>query len=231
MRLARFDWAAIERSLREEGYATTPPLLAARECAALARLYGDEHRFRTTIDMARYRFGVGEYRYFAEPLPPLVAALRARGYRHLAPIANRWMEALGVAERYPADLEGFRARCAERGQRKPTPLLLRYIRGGYNCLHRDLYGALAFPFQLTCVLSRAGVDYTGGEILLVEQRPRMQSRGEVITLAQGEAVIFPTRDRPVVGSRGIFRASVRHGVSRLRSGRRLSLGIIFHDAE
>jgi hypothetical protein len=230
-RLARLDWAAIERSLGERGCATTPPLLDAGECGDLAGLFADERRFRSRIDMARYRFGVGEYKYFAEPLPRIVAALRTHVYRRLAPIANRWTEALGLSERYPSDLEGYLAGCAEGGQTRPTPLLLHYTAGGYNCLHQDLYGALSFPLQLTCVLSQVGVDYTGGEILLVEQRPRAQSRGEVITLDRGEAVIFPTRHRPVAGARGIYRATVRHGVSRIRSGERTSLGVIFHNAE
>ena len=181
--------------------------------------------------MARYRFGVGEYKYFAAPLPEPVAALRTALYRRLAPVANRWMEALGSDERFPPDLGSYLARCAAQGQTRPTPLLLRYETGGYNCLHQDLYGALAFPLQVTCVLSQVGVDYAGGEILLVEQRPRAQSRGAVIILARGEAVIFPNRHRPVKGARGWFRVTVHHGVSRLHSGERLSLGIIFHDAE
>jgi hypothetical protein len=181
--------------------------------------------------MARHRFGVGEYKYFGEPLPRIVAALRRQVYPCLAPIANRWMEALGLGERYPPDLARWLATCAARGQNRPTPLLLRYAAGGYNCLHQDLYGALWFPLQLTCVLSQVGVDYTGGEILLVEQRPRAQSRGEVVTLDRGEAVIFPNRYRPVTGARGTSRATVRHGVGRVRSGQRTSLGIIFHDAE
>jgi hypothetical protein len=230
-RLARLDWSAIAESLDERGYATTPPLLDAGECAELIRIYADERRFRSRIDMARYRFGVGEYRYFAEPLPRAVAALRTHVYRRLAPIANRWAGALGLSERYPPDLGDYLDRCAASGQTRPTPLLLRYTAGGYNCLHQDLYGALAFPLQLTCVLSQHGRDYTGGEILLVEQRPRAQSRGEVITLERGEAVVFPSRHRPVAGARGTYRATVRHGVSRLHSGERTSLGVIFHDAE
>jgi hypothetical protein len=230
-RLARLDWSAIAQSLDECGYATTPPLLDAGECAELIRLYTDERRFRSRIDMARYRFGVGEYRYFAEPLPRTVAALRTHVYRRLAPIANRWAGALGLPERYPPELGDYLDRCAASGQTRPTPLLLHYTAGGYNCLHQDLYGALAFPFQLTCVLSQHGRDYTGGEMLLVEQRPRAQSRGEVITLERGEAVVFPSRHRPVAGARGTYRATVRHGVSRLHSGERTSLGVIFHDAE
>ncbi|HJQ82783.1 MAG TPA: 2OG-Fe(II) oxygenase [Candidatus Binatia bacterium] len=180
--------------------------------------------------MARYRFGVGEYKYFAAPLPAAVAALRTHVYRRLAPIANRWMTALGAADRYPPDLAAYLARCAAAGQERPTPLLLHYRAGGYNCLHQDLYGALAFPLQLTCVLSQVGEDFRGGELLLVEQRPRAQSRGDAIVLQRGEAVIFPTRHRPVRGVRGVYRATVRHGVSRLHAGERTSLGIIFHDA-
>src|SRR5947208_4889863 len=230
-RIARLDWAAIEGALDEHGYATTTPLLHADECTELTRLFSDDRRFRSRIDMARYRFGVGEYKYFAAPLPGPVAALRTELYRRLAPVANRWMETLGSAERYPSDLGTYLARCAAHGQTRPTPLLLRYTAGGYNCLHQDLYGALAFPFQVTCVLSRRGTDYAGGELLLVEQRPRAQSRAEVVVLERGEAVIFPDRHRPVAGARGTYRATVRHGVSRVTAGERVSLGIIFHDAE
>ena len=231
-RLAGLDWEAIERSLWDSGWSRTAPLLTAEECGDLVDLYADDRRFRSRIDMARYRFGLGEYKYFAEPLPPLVAALRAEAYPRLAPIANRWDSALGGrGKAYPEDLERFLAVCAEHGQTKPTPLLLQYGPGGYNCLHQDLYGALAFPLQLTCVLSRRGTDYTGGESLLVEQRPRAQSRGDVIVLEQGEALIFTTRHRPVRGARGCYRAMLRHGVSRVLSGRRYSLGVIFHNAE
>jgi len=227
--VARLDWTAVARALDERGYATTPPLLTAGECEGLTALFDDQRRFRSCVDMARFRFGVGEYRYFARPLPPVVAALRAHVYPYLAPLANRWMEQLRLADRYPPTLAALAAVCAARGQTRPTPLLLRYTAGGYNCLHQDLYGLVAFPLQLTCVLSPAR-DYTGGEILLVEQRPRAQSRGEAIVLGRGEAVIFPTRWRPLAGAHGFSRATVRHGVSRLRSGERLSLGVIFHDA-
>jgi uncharacterized protein len=229
-RLARLPWEAIEGSLWEWGWASTPALLAPEECEALIRLYADERRFRSRIDMVRYRFGVGEYKYFADPLPPVVAALRAHAYPPLVRIANGWEAALGGRQRYPADLDAFLAVCAEHGQTRPTPLLLQYGPGGYNCLHQDIYGEVAFPLQLTCVLSRRGIDYTGGESLLVEQRPRAQSRGDVITLEQGEGLIFTTRHRPVRGARGLYRATLRHGVSRIRSGRRYSLGVIFHDA-
>jgi hypothetical protein len=229
-RLARLDWPALGRRLDAAGHAIVPGLLTAAECAALAGTFADDRRFRTTVDMARHRFGVGRYRYFAEPLPPLVAALRAHAYRALAPLANRWMEALRLPDRFPKTLRAFRAACAARGQRRPTPLLLRYEVGGYNCLHQDLYGPVFFPLQLTCLLSRPGVDFRGGELLLVEQRPRAQARGVVVPLAQGDAAIFPTRWRPVAGARGVLRAVVRHGVSPLTAGTRTALGIIFHDA-
>jgi hypothetical protein len=229
-RLARLDWEAVERALDEGGWAKTPPVLTAAECEELIALYADDGRFRSRIDMERYRFGRGEYKYFAEPLPPAVGALRAHAYPRLVPVANRWAAALGGRVRYPDHLVAFLARCAERGQGKPTPLLLRYEPGGFNCLHQDLYGEVAFPLQLTCVLSRRGSDYTGGESVLVEQRPRAQSRADVITLEQGEALIFATRHRPVHGARRPFRVNVRHGVSRVVSGRRHSLGVIFHNA-
>jgi hypothetical protein len=229
-RLAGLDWPGLEAQLDERGYARTPPLLTDEECGALVKLYGDERRFRSRVDMARYRFGVGEYQYFASPLPGPVAALRAHAYPHLAAIANRWASALGAPGRYPADLAAFLAICAEQGQTKPTPLLLRYESGGYNCLHQDLYGAVAFPLQMTWALSRRGVDFEGGESLLVEQRPRAQSRGEVIALERGEALIFPTNHRPVRGASGYHRVALRHGVSRIHSGERYTLGVIFHDA-
>jgi hypothetical protein len=230
-RLAALDWAAVEAALWTEGHAVIPALLEPAECVEIARAYGEEHRFRSRIDMARYRLGSGEYKYFGHPLPDAVSELRAAAYRHLAPTARRWARALGAPERYPDDLVAFLARCARHGQRRPTPLLLRYEAGGYNCLHQDIYGPVAFPLQLACMLSRPGVDYTGGEFLLVEQRPRAQSRGEAVTLPQGAAVVFATRFRPVRGARGHSRAAVRHGVSRVRSGERMTLGVIFHDAE
>jgi hypothetical protein len=229
-RLGALDWTAIERSLWDLGYARTPAVLTADECAALIALYPDDARFRGRVDMARHRFGLGEYKYFAEPLPPLVEALREQAYPPLAAIANQWETALGTATVYPRDLAGLRARCREHGQTKPTPLLLHYEAGGYNCLHQDLYGEIAFPLQLTCFLSRRGVDYDGGEFLLVEQRPRAQSRGEAIATEQGEIVIFTTRYRPVMGARRHYRAAMRHGVSRLTRGERYTLGVIFHDA-
>jgi len=230
-RLAGIDWREIARELDESGYARLPGLLAPSECSELAALYGEAHRFRKRVVMEQHRFGVGEYQYFGYPLPALVRTLRAGCYARLAPIANAWREKLGARERYPAALEAFLARCRERGQTRPTPLLLHYRAGGYNRLHQDLYGAVAFPLQITCLLSKPGADFTGGEFLLLEQRPRMQSRGEAIALEQGEAILFPTRERPVPGQRGASGAQMRHGVSAVRSGERTALGIIFHDAE
>src|SRR5262245_36587932 len=231
-RLACLDWEAIERSLDDSGWSRTPPVLTPAECDDLAALYDDGRRFRSRVDMARYRFGLGEYKYFAEPLPAIVRDLRVEAYPRLAPIANRWEGSLGRPTRlFPADLRSFLVICAERGQRKPTPLLLRYEEGGFNCLHQDLYGEIAFPLQLTCVLSRRGADFSGGESLLVEQRPRQQSRGHAVPMEQGELLVFATRYRPVHGARGYYRANLRHGVSKVLSGRRMSLGVIFHNAE
>ncbi len=229
-RLAALPWPAIEESLWRFGYAKAGPLLTPAECAALVALYADDARFRSRVDMARYRFGVGEYKYFAAPLPPLVEALRTHAYPPLAAIANQWEAALGTATVHPPDLASLLALCRRRGQTKPTPLLLRYAAGGYNCLHQDVYGDVVFPLQLTCFLSRRGEDYTGGDFLLVEQRPRAQSRGEAIATEQGELVVFATRHRPAEGARGFYRATVRHGVSRVLSGSRTTLGVIFHDA-
>ena len=229
-RLSRLDWAALERSLDEWGYAATPPLLTPAECSELVRLYAEDGSFRSRIDMARYNFGSGEYKYFDRPLPPLIEQLRSGFYPHLAPVASRWAERLGATS-YPPDLQAFLDVCAKHGQSRPTPLLLRYGAGDYNCLHQDLYGEVAFPIQLTFALSELGADYTGGEFLLMEQRPRAQSRGQAISLQLGEAVIFATRYRPVQGTRGSYRVNMRHGVSRLLSGERYTLGIIFHDAK
>lgn len=229
-RLGQLDWADIERSLWDRGYAKTPVILTRDECEALVALYPDEARFRKRIDMVRYRFGIGDYKYFAAPLPPLVDELRTHAYPPLAEVANRWMEALGNLQRYAPTLEGFLRHCAKFGQKQPTPLLLHYEAGGHNCLHQDLYGEVAFPLQITGFLSRPGIDYSGGEFLLVEQRPRAQSVGEAIVPSQGELVIFATRDRPAAGKRGHYRVSMRHGVSRVRSGTRYTLGVIFHNA-
>ena len=230
-RLGALDWSSLERSLWEHGYAKTPPVLTPGECAELITLYRDEARFRSRVDMARLRFGVGEYKYFAAPLPPLVEALRVHAYPPLAAIANQWEVALDTAVLHPPSLAGLLARCRKKGQTKPTPLMLHYETGGYNCLHQDLYGEVVFPLQLTCFLSRRGVDYDGGDFLLVEQRPRAQSKGESIATQQGEILIFTTRYRPVQTARGYYRAAMRHGVSRLTRGERYTLGVIFHDAK
>jgi len=230
-RLQQIDWTEVADALAERGWATTPPLLTAAECAELVALYPDDRRFRGRVEMARFRFGEGEYKYFADPLPPTVRALRRHAYPRLAAIAAEWSAALERDRRYPPDLEGFLAVCAEHGQTKPTPLLLRYQAGGYNCLHQDLYGDAVFPLQMTCLLSRPGADFTGGEFLLVEQRPRAQSRGEVVPLDQGRIVVFATRERPARGARGVHRVALRHGVSRVTSGQRYALGIIFHNAK
>ena len=231
VRLQQVDWPALAQALTDRGWATTRPLLTPGECADLIALDPEERRCRGRIDMARYRFGEGEYKYFANPLPPVVAGLRRHAYPHLAAIANGWSAALGGRPAYPPSLENFLELCADHGQTKPTPLVLRYEAGGYNCLHQDLYGDVAFPLQMTCLLSRPGTDFTGGEFLLVEQRPRAQSRGEVVPLEQGQIVIFATRDRPVTGTRGTYRVNMRHGVSRITSGLRYTLGVIFHDAK
>jgi hypothetical protein len=230
-RIAALDWAALETALEEQGHALTAPLLTPAECTALRALDGDDAAFRSRIDMARYRFGKGRYGYFAQPLPPLVQALRTHLYARLAPVASRWAERLGSPERYPGTLPGFLARCAAAGQARPTPLLLHYEAGDYNCLHQDRYGAVLFPLQVTGFLSRPGEDYAGGEFLLVEQRPRQQSRGTALTPRQGQFLLFPTLHRPVRGTRGWLRAPMRHGVSTVTAGRRDTLGIIFHDAE
>lgn len=229
-RAAGLDWARIAAELDTQGCATTGPLLSAQECEALAEAYDHEPLYRSRVVMARHGFGKGEYRYFAYPLPDPVAALRDACYPPLAAIANRWNAALGETVRFPEQLEAFLARCHKAGQRKPTPLILRYGAGDYNCLHQDLYGEQVFPLQLAILLSAPGRDFTGGEFVLTEQRPRMQSRVEVVPLAQGEGVIFPVHHRPVRGARGIYCVNMRHGVSRLRSGSRHTLGIIFHDA-
>jgi hypothetical protein len=230
-RVAALDWNAIERSLWDQGYAKTAPLLTCAECEALIALYADDAPFRSRVDMARYRFGEGDYKYLAHPLPPLVQDLRRETYPRLVELANAWEQALGSRTRYPEDLGGLLAVCRRHGQTKPTPLVLHYEAGGYNCLHQDLYGDVAFPLQITAFLSRRGADYEGGDFLLVEQRPRAQSRGEAIHTEQGELVIFPTRHRPVRGARGWFRTTMRHGVSTITRGTRYTLGIIFHDAK
>jgi hypothetical protein len=224
------DWPAIAGELDAHGCAVIGPLLTAAECAALAGAYDDDSRYRSRIVMARHGFGRGEYKYFAYPLPDTIAALRTALYPELAKIANRWNETMGIAARFPLDHAAFLDRCHEAGQTRPTPLLLQYGPGDYNCLHQDVYGDLVFPLQVAILLSAPGRDFTGGEFALTEQRPRMQSRVEVVPLRQGEGVIFPVRQRPVQGTRGSYRVNMRHGVSRIRTGTRHTLGIIFHDA-
>jgi len=218
------------QELDEQGHAVLPGLLPPDACAALAALYGHDEYFRSRVVMQRHGYGQGEYRYFAYPLPDRVAELRAALYPPLAGIANRWYEALGIESRFPPDHAAYLARCRAAGQAKPTPLLLRYGAGDYNRLHPDLYGEHVFPLQATILLSRPGDDFAGGEFVLTEQRPRMQSRPAVVPLAQGDAVLFPVRHRPGKGPTGHHRLTMRHGVSRVRSGQRFALGIIFHDA-
>lgn len=229
-RLDAFPWERIRLELDEQGCAVLPGLLGPDECRRIASLYGDEHRFRSQVRMARHGFGRGEYRYFGQPLPGLVQALRATLYPRLVPVANAWSERMGMDRRYPASHAGFLEECAAAGQTRPTPLLLRYVPGDFNCLHQDLYGELAFPLQVAILLSEPGRDFTGGEFVLTEQRPRMQSRVEVVPLGQGDAVVFAVHSRPVRGTRRDYRVNLRHGVSRVRSGMRHTLGIIFHDA-
>ena len=224
------EWEAALAALDERGHAVLPGVLDPAECGDLATLYADDAAFRSRVVMARHNFGRGEYKYLRYPLPPVVEGLRQRLYPHLAPIANSWNERLGIETRFPPTLSAYLDRCHTAGQTRPTPLILKYAAGDYNCLHRDLYGELVFPLQATVLLSEPGRDFAGGEFLLVEQRPRMQSKGEVVPLAQGDAVIFAVNHRPVAGSRGFYRATMRHGVSRLRSGHRFTLGVIFHDA-
>jgi hypothetical protein len=224
------DWLRVEADLDVHGAAVIEKLLASEVCRELIGLYAREDRFRSRVMMARHGFGRGEYKYFAYPLPRIVADLRKKLYPPLACIANRWNEALRLDVRYPATHAEYLARCHAAGQCKPTPLLLSYGEGDYNCLHQDLYGEHVFPLQLAVLLSQPEKDFDGGEFVLVEQRPRMQSRVEVISLRQGDAVIFPVHHRPVQGARGVHRVNLRHGVSRVRSGKRRTLGIIFHDA-
>jgi len=226
--MAEDDWTA---ALEATGHGVIRALLGARECADIAALYGDPGRFRSKVVMAKHGFGRGEYQYFGHPLPQRVLELRGSLYPRLVPVANRWAEALGKKDRYPDRLEAYLERCHAAGQSRPTPLLLRYGPGDFNCLHQDLYGALAFPFQVAILLSKPEVDFSGGEFVLTQQRPRMQSRVDVVPLRQGDAVAFAVNERPVQGTRGIYRVRMRHGVSEVRSGQRHTLGIIFHDAE
>ncbi|MGG6892748.1 2OG-Fe(II) oxygenase [Rhizobium sp. BR 315] len=229
-RVATYDWAALNTDLDSFGCAILPKLLTADECRAIAGLYTDETRFRSHIIMARHGFGKGEYRYFKYPLPDPLAGLRTALYPRLAAVANEWNERMGLDERFPGDHASFLQRCHDAGQTRPTPLLLQYVPGDFNCLHQDLYGDIAFPIQVAILLSEPGRDFTGGEFALTEQRPRMQSRVEVVPLRQGDAVAFAVHNRPVQGTKGNYRVNLRHGVSRVRSGMRHTVGIIFHDA-
>jgi hypothetical protein len=228
-RIDALDWLQLLQRLDDSGFATAGPLLTADECGALAALYDDPAPFRNRVVMARHGFGQGEYRYFKYPLPAAVATLRQQVYPHLVPLANRWQQALGLPGQFPARHADYIARCHAAGQTRPTPLLLRYGPGDYNRLHQDLYGEMVFPLQLTLLLSDPA-QFDGGEFVLVENKPRSQSRAEVVTLRQGEAVIFAVNRRPVQGTRGSYRVALRHGVSTLRRGTRHTLGIIFHDA-
>jgi len=223
-------WRAVGDQLDDLGYAIVPSLLRPEECRATAALYAEPARFRSRVVMERHSFGRGEYQYFAYPLPEIVARLREKAYPQLAPIANRWRQALGQAGSFPHDLDAYLAQCHAAGQKRPTPLLLKYGANDYNRLHQDLYGPLNFPMQMAILLSRPGEDFEGGEFVLTEQRPRAQSRVEVVPLKQGDAVIFAVNHRPVEGTRGFYRVSMRHGVSPVRAGERYTLGIIFHDA-
>lgn len=229
-RVGAHDWQALAADLDDHGCAVLDTLLSPGECRAIAGLYDAEEHFRSHIHMARHGFGRGEYRYFTYPLPGLLAELRTALYARLAPVANDWNARLGLAARYPDDHATFLKACHAAGQARPTPLLLQYGPGDFNCLHQDLYGELAFPLQVAILLSEPGRDFTGGEFVLTEQRPRMQSRAEVVPLRQGDAVAFAVHNRPARGTRGYYRVNLRHGVSRLRSGRRHTVGLIFHDA-
>jgi hypothetical protein len=230
-RIDAIDWQRISAELDVQGCAVFEKLLTPDECRHLASLYPDDSRFRSRIVMGRHGFGRGEYKYFNYPLPDPIAGLRPALYGPLSTIANRWNEAMGIDVRFPADHAAFLKRCHEAGQTRPTPLLLQYEAGDYNCLHQDLYGEHVFPLQVAILLSESGEDFTGGEFVLTEQRPRMQSRAEVVGLRQGDAVVFAVHHRPVAGTRGSYRVNLRHGVSRVKSGRRHTLGVIFHDAK
>jgi uncharacterized protein len=230
-RVEAVDWASASTHLDGYGWAMLKTLLTADECESIAALYEDDRRFRSRVVMASHGFGRGEYKYFAYPLPDIVTELRAALYPRLAPIANRWNESMSIDVRFPDGLTEFLRRCHKAGQTRPTPLLLQYGAGDFNALHQDVYGEHMFPLQATILLSEPGQDFTGGEFVLTEQRPRMQSRAEVVPLRQGDAVVFAVRDRPVQGTRGTYRVRMRHGVSRLRSGHRHTAGVIFHDAK
>ncbi len=229
-RIGAIDWVAASAELDLRGCAVLPDLVTPAECAALVALYADEDRFRSRVVMARHGYGRGEYKYLAYPLPPIVEQLRTAAYPHLVPVANRWNAAMSIDAQFPEAHAELLARCHAAGQVRPTPLLLQYGEGDFNCLHQDLYGEHVFPLQLAVLLSEPGEDFTGGEFVLTEQRPRMQSRVEVVRLRRGDAVVFAVHHRPVQGTRGVYRVTMRHGVSRLRSGHRHTLGVIFHDA-
>jgi len=229
-RVKALDWERVSKDLDAQGCAMIERLISPAECKALAELYPEDGIFRSRVVMGRHGFGRGEYKYFNYPLPDILAGLRTSIYPHLVPIANRWNTAMGIDARYPAQHADFIAQCHDAGQLRPTPLLLQYAADDYNCLHQDLYGEQVFPFQVTILLSEPGRDFTGGEFVLTEQRPRMQSRPEVVPLRQGNAVVFAVHHRPVQGTRGVYRVNLRHGVSRLRSGHRHTVGVIFHDA-
>jgi uncharacterized protein len=229
-RAEALDWQLIRKELDEQGSAMLSSVLSAKECRALASLYPDDGLFRSRVVMARHGFGRGEYKYFRYPLPDVIQGLRTALYRRLAPVANQWNLTMGIDVRYPEEHSDFVQRCHDAGQLRPTPLLLQYGAGDYNCLHQDLYGEHVFPIQVAFLLSEPGGDFTGGEFVLTEQRPRMQSRPEVVPLRQGDGVAFAVHHRPVQGTRGSYRVNLRHGVSRLRSGQRHTLGLIFHDA-
>lgn len=226
-----FDWDAIKGELDAYGAAVIGPLISPEQCKALIHSYDNEDLYRSRVVMARHGFGRGEYKYFAYPLPSIIAELRKSLYPYLVKIVNGWNEAMGIDAKYPAEHEAFKARCHAAGQTRPTPLILKYGAGDYNCLHQDIYGEHVFPLQVAVLLSKPGEEFTGGEFTLSEQRPRMQSRVEVVALGQGIGVIFPVHHRPVNGTRGIYRVKMRHGVSRIRSGQRFTMGVIFHDAQ
>jgi len=230
-RIDAIDWAEASRDLDAQGCAVLQGLLPADECGALAALYADDKCFRSRVVMGRHGFGRGEYKYFAYPLPPVITELRPALYARLRDVANRWNEVMDIDVRYPEGHQAFLKRCHAAGQTRPTPLLLQYEAGDYNCLHQDLYGEHVFPLQVAILLSEPGRDFTGGEFVLTEQRPRMQSRPEVVPLRRGDAVAFAVHVRPVQGTRGTYRVNLRHGVSRIRSGRRHTIGVIFHDAK
>jgi hypothetical protein len=231
-RIDALDWKTAEKSLSDRGYAVTDPILTLAECNSLVALFNDANRFRSHVIMERYRFGIGDYKYFVNPLPEVVAELRSSAYPHLAEVANQWAEMLSEdAPRYPREHADFLKICHKARQTKPTPLMLHYEAGGYNCLHQDLYGEVSFPLQMVFLLGQQRHDWEGGEFILVEQQPRAQSKPQVVLADCGQAIIFPTRYRPVKGARGYYRVNLRHGVSRVHSGTRYTLGIIFHDAK